>query len=141
MSISQELKREIREIAENCCEYCRMAENDRASKFQIDHVIPVKHGGKDVRDNLCLACLKCNAYKGPNAAALDPQTGEATKLYSPRTQRWEEHFKIDESAFIVGLTPEGRATVEVLRINEASRLRTRRELLKIGAYPCAPIHP
>jgi hypothetical protein len=136
MSISQELKREIRELAENCCEYCRMAEDDRASKFQIDHIIPVKHGGRDVRDNLCLACLKCNAYKGPNGAALDPQTGDATKLYSPRAQRWEEHFSVEPNALITGLTPEGRATVEVLRMNETSRVRTRRELLALMQYPC-----
>ena len=113
-----------------------MAEDERLSRFQIDHIIPVKHGGSDDNDNLCLACLKCNSFKGPNVAALDPETGEATKLFNPRQQKWSEHFQIEPDASLTGIGPEGRATIVVLRINEESRVKHRRMLLTLGEFPC-----
>jgi len=132
-------KKTIRKLANYCCEYCRLGEEDRAAKFQIDHIIPIKHGGEDTINNLCLACLLCNSYKGPNVATLDPATGEATKLFDPRNQQWEVHFKIHTDATLIGLTPEGRATIQVLRINEESRVKQRIGLMKLGEYPCMPI--
>ena len=30
----------------------------------IDHIVPKKHGGKDVKDNLQPMCFKCNVRKG-----------------------------------------------------------------------------
>ena len=105
-------------------------------KFQIDHVIPQKHGGTDDDDNLCLACLECNSYKGPNVAALDPLTRDATRLYDPRNQSWKIHFIINSDATISGLTPEGRTTIFVLRINDEGRVKQRLALQKLGKYPC-----
>lgn len=105
-------------------------------KFQIDHIIPVKHGGLDILENLCLACLECNSYKGPNVAALDPQTVEATKLYNPRVQTWKNHFQINADATLSGLTPEGRSTIFVLRINDEERVQQRLGEIILDEYPC-----
>jgi hypothetical protein len=137
VSVTGEQRRSVRELAGNCCEYCRVAEDDRLSRFQVDHIIPIKHGGGDEIDNLCLACLKCNSFKGANVAALDPATGSATKLYDPRRQVWDDHFQINPDATLTGLSAEGRATIEVLRINEASRVQHRRMIMLLGEYPCA----
>jgi hypothetical protein len=136
VTITTEQKKIIRDRATNCCEYCRVREDDRLSKFQIDHIIPTKHGGKDSTDNLALACLKCNSYKGPNVAALDPETMNATKLFNPREQIWDEHFQINVDASLKGKTPEGRATILVLRINEQSRTKQRKIAMSLGEYPC-----
>ena len=136
MSVTNEQRQIIRQMAGDCCEYCRIAPGDRLLKFQIDHIIPLKHGGSDITDNLCLACLKCNGYKGPNVAALDPITGAATKLYNPRQQQWDEHFRLNPDSTIIGRTPEGRATIEVLRINSQSRVKNRQSLTELGSYPC-----
>jgi hypothetical protein len=136
MSVTNAQRQLIREWAGHCCEYCRTAEDDRLSKFQIDHIIPVKHGGHDDTENLCLACLKCNGFKGPNVAALDPTTGEATRLYDPRRQTWADHFQINPDATLTGLSPEGRATIIVLRLNDESRVIPRRMALRLGEYPC-----
>jgi hypothetical protein len=136
VTITREQRDLIRERAGDCCEYCRVAQGDRLSKFQIDHIIPVKHGGSDDIDNLCLACLKCNGFKGPNVAALDPVTGEATKLYDPRRQKWDDHFQINPDATLTAISPAGRATLVVLRINEDSRVKQRRMAMLLGEYPC-----
>ncbi len=136
MSITAEQRQLIRESAGYCCEYCRVTQGDRFSRFQIDHIVPIKHGGSDDIENLCLACLKCNSFKGPNVAALDPVTGEATKLYNPRQQQWDDHFQVNPDATLTGTSPEGRATIIVLRINDVSRVKQRRVAIVLGEYPC-----
>ncbi|MBC8099520.1 MAG: HNH endonuclease [Armatimonadetes bacterium] len=136
MTIGAAQRRLVRERAGACCEYCRLAEHDRLSSFHVDHIIPVKHGGTDHSANLCLACYKCNGYKGANVAGLDSETGAATKLYHPRLQHWDDHFEWKPDGMIIGLTPEGRTTSTVLRMNDTSRVQHREALLELGSYPC-----
>lgn len=102
MTVTSEQRGRIRELANNCCEYYRVGQDDRLSRFQIDHIIPVKHNGTDDIENLCLACLKCNGFMIPNVAALDPDSGEATRLYNPRKQLWDTHFSINPDATLIG---------------------------------------
>ncbi len=136
MSLSEKQKQTIRDRAGNCCEYCRVAEAGRLARFHVDHIIAKKHNGVDDDENLCLACPKCNAYKSENVAALDPLTGDATKFYNPRQQTWDVHFKLNDDMTILGLTPEGRTTVAVLRINDPERIKQRFGEYQVGDYPC-----
>lgn len=136
MTVTPDQRRIVRELAGGCCEFCRLSEANRLVRFHIDHIIPVKHGGQDMVDNLCLACLECNSYKGPNVAALDPLTQDATKLYNPRLQNWHQHFELQADASFVGLTPEGRATILVLRMNDKARVEQRFLEMQLGEYPC-----
>ena len=136
MTITNEQRRIVRERAEYCCEYCRVAESDRLSTFHIDHIIALKHDGTDDTDNLCFACYKCNGYKGSNVAGLDPETNEASKLYHPRQQQWDDHFQINNDGTLAGKTPEGRVTINILRINSPERVKPRHIALQIGEYPC-----
>jgi hypothetical protein len=94
-------------------------------------VVARQHGGTDHVDNLALACHRCNLHKGPSLSGVDPLTGCVENLFHPRRDRWHEHFAFRE-AYIEGLTPSGRATVEVLALNDARRLELRQELLAIG---------
>jgi hypothetical protein len=136
MSISDTQRQLVRERARNCCEYCRVSQSVRLVRFQVDHIIAIKHGGTDDNDNLCLACYKCNSYKGSNVAALEPLTNNATKLYHPRQQKWGDHVKINSDAILSGLTPEGRTTLFVLRINDQQRVKQRVGEMTVGDYPC-----
>ncbi|MBZ0293682.1 MAG: HNH endonuclease [Anaerolineae bacterium] len=136
MSIRDEQRHLVRERAGNCCEYCRVSQTGRLVGFQVDHIIAIKHDGTDTDDNLCLACYECNIYKGSNVAALDPLTRDATKLYDPRQQKWDGHFKLNSDATLTGLTPEGRATINVLRMNDEERVKQRLGELMTGDYPC-----
>ena len=136
MSITNNQRLLVSERANNCCEYCRVAQAGRLSTFHVDHIIALKHDGTDDSDNLCLACYKCNSYKGSNVAAIDPLTNNASKLYHPRQQVWDDHFTINSDAVIEGLTAEGRTTVKVLRINDDARIKPRYLAMLIGDYPC-----
>jgi hypothetical protein len=108
-------------------------EFDRAP-FEIDHVIPEKHGGLTIAENLALSCFFCNRYKGPNLAGLDPTTGDLTALFDPRRDLRAEHFQWN-GAVLQGRTPRGRATIAVLRINDAPRIAHRTLLIASGDFP------
>jgi len=85
--------------------------------FQVDHIIAKQHGGMDNLDNLALACIHCNRYKGPNIAGIDPDTGKLTRLFNPRTDEWNGHFRWN-GAEIAALGPIGRVTAGVLFMND-----------------------
>lgn len=136
MSIREEQKNHVRERARDCCEYCQVSQASHLTRFQIDHIIALKHNGSDENDNLCLACYKCNVYKGSNVAAADPETGKASFLFHPRRDTWDEHFKINPDATIIGLTAEGRTSIRVLRINDTERVKQRLGEMIVGDYPC-----
>lgn len=136
--ISAELRRLVIERAQGCCEYCRMQTADRLLPFAIDHIIAEKHGGATVEDNLCLACYRCNSFKGSDIASADPQTGQAAFLFHPRHQHWEDHFHLN-GAVIEPLTPEGRVTVFILRLNLAVQIAQRTALIAEERYPCSPM--
>src|SRR5437764_12293252 len=110
--------------AGSICEYCRMPQAYDPLSFEVDHVVAEKHHGRSVASNLALACFPCNNHKGPNIAGIDPQTDRTVALFNPRRQRWRDHFTW-QGAFLVGLTPNGRATVDVLAINLPRRVTHR----------------
>lgn len=133
--ISVALRREIVERAKNCCEYCRLSQNDHFFNFHVDHIISEKHQGQTISDNLCLSCVTCNINKGSDIAGFDPHTNELSLLYNPRQQNWDEHFEL-EDAHIIGKTSEGRLTVQLLQMNIKERVAERKGLIGLGRYPC-----
>jgi len=114
--------------AGSCCEYCLMPQTVHVLTFPIDHVIARQHGGETVESNLALSCTRCNSYKGPNIAGLDPETGVLTRLLHPRTDAWAAHFRMIGPA-IEGLTPIGRTTVFVLQFNHEDYIALRSSLI------------
>ena len=57
----------------------------------------------------------------------DPDTGELTPLFNPRSDAWSEHFAWD-GVWLRGKTAIGRATVTVLDINHVDSLAVREAL-------------
>jgi hypothetical protein len=121
----------VRQRAGNRCEYCLLPEEADEWPFHIEHVIATQHGGSDELDNLSWSCSRCNLHKGPNIASLDPHSGRLVRLFHPRTQEWNEHFVLQQGE-IIGLTPIGRVTAQLLNMNDSRRLDLRRELMERG---------
>ena len=132
--ISSTLRREVRERANGCCEYCLLPEEQAFFPHEPDHIIATKHGGQSTIDNLALACFDCNRFKGSDIASIDPASGELTPLFSPRTQEWGEHFSL-EAGRINPRTANGRVTELVLKLNLPSRVEVREILTNIKRYP------
>jgi hypothetical protein len=91
---SSELRHEVSRRAGNRCEYCLLHQDFAASTHQVDHVIAEKHRGLTSSENLALSCTICNRRKGSDIGALDPETGQLVRVFSPRTQNWQEHFEL-----------------------------------------------
>lgn len=130
---ARRLRDQVHQRARDRCEYCLIHEDDSYVRHQLDHITAVRHGGETTLQNLALACLLCNRYKGSDVAALDPSTGDVVRLFDPRQQRWHDHFTL-QGALIIPLTPTGRVTASLLRFNAPERAIERRELLRAGRY-------
>jgi hypothetical protein len=74
--------------------------------------------------------------KSDRTTGLDPQTRKTVALFDPRTDAWDEHFRWqDAPPAIVGVTPEGRATVVTLDLNGELRLAARKLWFEAGLLP------
>jgi hypothetical protein len=130
--IDQALRSLVRQRAGDVCEYCRLPQaSSRYVRFHIEHIIARQHGGPTHAENLALACGYCNHHKGPNIASLDPESGELVPLFHPRRDPWHDHFAWDDT-IIVGLTPVGRATIQLLGVNDWQRIELRENLQALG---------
>jgi hypothetical protein len=118
------LRQQVRQRAQNCCEYCGLRQEQEPLPFHIEHITSRQHGGKDTAENLALACHHCNLHKGTNLSGLDPQTRALTRLFHPRLDNWHEHFA-HRGSKITGMSAIGRTTVSLLRMNEDGRLQLR----------------
>jgi hypothetical protein len=99
----------------------------------IEHIIPLVSGGSSTPDNLCLACYRCNEFKGSRTEAADPIDGKLTVFFHPRLQRWSEHFAWREHGDTMdGLTSCGRTTIEALRLNNDWIVQARRPWMLVG---------
>ncbi len=127
------LRRFVRERAGRRCEYCRLHEDDADFlAFHVEHILAKQHGGMDDPETLCYARSECNWAKGPNLSGV--WGGRLYPLFNPRKQNWTRHFYWDQT-ILVGKTKTGIVTVQVLNINDPSRVMLRENLLFEGRFP------
>ena len=133
-SIPSSLRQLVIERAQGKCEYCLIHQDDSIYSHEVDHVIARKHGGQTVAENLALSCLSCNRHKGSDLTTFDPLSNEIVPLFNPRRQTWSDHFTLN-GIHIIGITPTGRATVFLLKLNASTRLAYRQVLIAQQRYP------
>lgn len=132
--MEESLRAVVRARARHRCEYCLLPQRyAEVVRFHIEHIRARQHGGDDDPANLALACPHCNRFKGPNLTSIDPVTQTMVPLFHPRVHVWSDHFVL-EDVMIVGVTPIGRATVRLLRMNTDGRRKVRAMLLARGEW-------
>ena len=87
--ISRAVRGRVAQAAGEQCGYCRTPQHIIGHRLTIDHIIPEARGGKAVEENLWLACLACNQFKGARVRARDPITRRHVRLFNPRQQEWK----------------------------------------------------
>jgi hypothetical protein len=132
--VPSRLRGYVRQRANAACEYCQISEAFYRFSFQPDHIVAEVHGGPTRAHNLCWACFHCNLQKGTNLAGVDPKTGKKSWLFNPRRMKWKRHFRW-HGPILVGRTPVGRTTVQVLRINDDDYVQSREALISEGVFP------
>ena len=134
--ISKKLRQFVETRANGYCEYCLTPSNFSPTSFEIDHIVPESKDGKTEEENLALACRECNGRKFNRTQYVNPISGEITRLYNPRTDKWYEHFEWSEDQIqIVGKTAIGKTTIHLLLLNRAPNLNLRSLLLLVGLHP------
>ena len=137
--IPHELREAVFERAGGLCEYCHIPQATQVATFPIDHVIPVSSGGRTELVNLALACPRCNAAKWLHTVASDPESGQLTRLFDPRRDRWSALFQwsATDPTWLEARSPTARATVELLDLNSQHRRQVRHWLIVLGLHPPA----
>ncbi len=129
------IRKKVAELAKNRCSYCRSPEW-AGVPMVLDHIIPLSAGGSSDIENLCLACYRCNEFKGAKQGSIDPLTGSQISLFKPRMQLWTDHFAWSKDGLrIVSLTAIGRATSKTLHLNNTRLLQARKIWIFAGLHP------
>jgi HNH endonuclease len=113
MSITAEMRLQVRQRAGFACEYCGVSESDTGGELTIDHYHPQSLGGADIPDNLLYCCQRCNQYK----ADYWPAIANAPSLWNPRQEPRADHLLTLADGTVYPLTPTGAFTIRRLRLN------------------------
>ena len=122
MSLSTDLRAQVRQRANCACEFCGVSEVDVGSLLTIDHFQPKSKGGLDNASNLIYACAACNQFK----QSYWPKTSAAPALWNPREELGSQHFVEQDNGALTALTPIGAFTIKRLRLNRSQLLAARR---------------
>lgn len=126
----------VAELALHRCEYCHAPESVFNFPFEVEHIVPIIHGGQDHNGNRALACRACNLHKAAFLAGVDLLTNTAVPLFNPRQEHWDDHFRIERTTGeIIGRTPTGRATVTRLKMNSDAQLAARQQWMRLELFP------
>lgn len=134
--ITAEQRRQVIARAKQYCEYCYSRMDFSPQSFSVEHIIPRQQGGKSTLDNLALACQGCNNFKHIKTTAIDPISKTQVNLFHPRLESWSSHFIWnDDYTQVLGITPTGRATVQLLKLNRLGVVNLRLALFLMGEHP------
>lgn len=129
------IRRMVRERASYACEYCLIHEDDALLPHEPDHIIALKHRGDTTADNLAWTCFTCNRAKSSDLSSIDVETNRLVRLFNPRIDGWEEHFRLERSGKISPLTDIGRVTEFLLKLNRSEHIEIRRTLIRARRNP------
>jgi hypothetical protein len=117
------------------CEYCHAPEALFNHRFPVDHIFPRVFGGSDELNNLALACHACNGHKYQKQMALDTTRKKLFRLFNPRQDDGEKHFRWNQTKTrMIGITAIGRTTIEALQLNSERQIEARILWQQIGAF-------
>lgn len=124
MTVSTDMRQQIRERADFACEYCDVTETDAGGELTVDHFQPQSKGGEDSLENLIYCCIKCNQYK----ADYWNDDLSAPSVWNPRTETFETHFVLLIDGNLYPLTDKALFTIRLLRLNRPQLVERRLRL-------------
>jgi hypothetical protein len=134
--ISKSIQRLVKDQSKGYCEYCCSPEAVSTQSFHLDHIVPSSKGGKSEFSNLAYCCGGCNGYKYDKIQSIDPFSKQPTSLFHPREHKWPEHFQwSSDDLTIEGISPIGRATIDLLQLNRIGNINLRKLLKLAGLHP------
>lgn len=130
------IRRFVENRAKGYCEYCLCHKDFATDSFCMEHILPLADGGTNDTVNLAYACGSCNGHKYAKTQGIDSLSGQITAFFNPRLDIWDDHFEWDAThTLILGKTPIGRTTIEVLKMNRFPVINIRKGMIAIGIHP------
>jgi len=127
VTITDDIREQVRRRANFACEFCGVTETDTGGELTVDHYQPRAKGGGDSLENLLYCCPRCNQYK----ADYWPTKPDDPLLWNPRREPSSQHFLELDDGTLHHLTAVGAFTLKCLRLNRpplvAYRLRKRQQ--------------
>jgi len=120
------------------CVYCLFRERwygNGCECFSVDHLVPRSvQGGRELEckyRNLAYSCMHCNAYRGVES------------ILDPNKHLFHCHLTVnDQNGWIEGLTPLGKRTIRLLKLNHPLFIdRRRRSFSILSLKDEFPNHP
>lgn len=133
--ISEGIRQLVASRANWRCEYCLLHQDDALFVHELEHIISIKHGGESEAENLALACIFCNRNKGSDIGTILLPSRDLIRFFNPRTDKWADHFSLEDNGQIVALTQIGAGTIKILDFNHFERIIERQGLMEDGRYP------
>ena len=121
MTLNKSIREQARHRSNYACEYCGITETDTGGLLTIDHFRPKSKGGTDNIDNLIYCCNRCNSYKHN----YYPEDENSPKIWNPREESFSQHFFLLDNGSLKSLTPVGKTTIQLLRLNRPSLISYR----------------
>ena len=85
-AINKKLRFEIFERDKFICQYCGRTPDKDNVVLQVDHIVSVKNGGENEKENLITACWDCNIGKGAKTTIKGKMTPEDIREELLKTQ-------------------------------------------------------
>lgn len=130
--ISKLTRDKVSKRADYCCEYCLIPERLSFFKYQVEHIISVKHNGGDELSNLAYACPICNRNKGTDLGTIIGEPPSLVRFYNPRVDDWNDHFVLKSNGEILSTSSIGKATINILKLNHEDATLQRVKLIGSG---------
>lgn len=119
----------------NSAAECQALGRDTRTSCHVEHLLPQCRDipGEDIDYQNMVACFPPShstdacAFGAHAKADFDPSTGG---FVSPLLPTAESHFEFDESGHIYGLTADGTATVDVLKLDHKMLVNDRAAVIK-----------
>jgi hypothetical protein len=130
--VNRKIRRKVRERAGARCEYCHIAP-PAYKAFCIDHAVALQHGGRTALEILhSPACIATRTRARTSRERTRRRISLSGCLIPARMA--DRAFRV-VGATLIGLTAIGRATIQVLAINEPAFLEVREILLTEQSGP------
>ena len=119
--IPPDLRRQVAQRSNFCCEYCLLPDALAIYPFEVDHILAVRHGGKTKLENLAYCCSRCNRNKRSDLTTVLTEQEIIVRIFNPRLDSWNDHFEV-ESGVIYPKSTIGEATIKLLDFNTPERI-------------------
>lgn len=110
---------------QNCrCAYCRTELPIACCFLQRDHIVPKAPHPQWMFEprNLCLACDKCNNFKGDKEvlrnryAVAYPTDSKDFLIVNPFLDKYSDHIELKDGIIYIGKTKKGRFTIDTCKL-------------------------